>query len=143
MGAAIQGWCVPCKKPCVFSEADTPYQGRLCVSGFSHSLVSYFFEPLLRHHNSDDVETFCYACSPMRDETTLRLQRAAHHWRDISALDDRHALECIRADCIDILVDLAGHTAGNRLLLFTSLLRCRLLGWVIRLPPGLRKSITA
>ena len=58
--------------------------------------------------------------SPMRDETTLRLQRAAHHWRDISALDDRHALECIRADCIDILVDLAGHTAGNRLLLFTA-----------------------
>jgi predicted O-linked N-acetylglucosamine transferase (SPINDLY family) len=83
----------------------------------THS-VSYYFEPLLRHHSSDSVETFCYACSPREDETTTRLQDAAHHWRDISMLDDRQAIERIRADGIDILVDLAGHTAGNRLMLF-------------------------
>ena len=85
----------------------------------THS-VSYFFEPLLQNHDGNDVETFCYACSPLQDETTARLQAVAHHWRDISALDDRQAIELIRKDCIDILVDLAGHTAGNRLMLFTA-----------------------
>ena len=85
----------------------------------THS-VSYFFEPLLRHHDSGCVETFCYACSPRQDETTSRLQNAAHHWRNISALDDRLALQQIRADSIDILVDLAGHTAENRLMLFAA-----------------------
>jgi predicted O-linked N-acetylglucosamine transferase (SPINDLY family) len=103
--------------------ANTVESGRRIRVGYvspdfrTHS-VSYFFEPLLRHHDSNDVETYCYACSPLQDETTARLQAAAHHWRDISALDDRQALERIREDCIDILVDLAGHTAGNRLMLF-------------------------
>ena len=87
---------------------------------FRKHSVSYFFMPLLQHHNAVAVDTWCYAASPIVDETTKHLQRIAGHWRDISGLDDSKAIELIRSDKIDILVDLAGHTAGNRLTIFTA-----------------------
>jgi predicted O-linked N-acetylglucosamine transferase (SPINDLY family) len=49
---------------------------------------------------------------------TLRFQAAATEWRDIRGLNDQRLAEMIRADRIDILFDLAGHTAHNRLLVF-------------------------
>jgi predicted O-linked N-acetylglucosamine transferase (SPINDLY family) len=48
------------------------------------------------------------------------MQESADHWRDISMFDDQRAVEKIRSDAIDILVDLAGHTAGNRLMVFAA-----------------------
>ncbi|MGB5259881.1 MAG: tetratricopeptide repeat protein [Gammaproteobacteria bacterium] len=86
---------------------------------FRKHSVAYFLEPLLAHHDNDTVETFCYACTPQQDDTTKRLQHAASHWHDISRLDDQQAAKQIQADQIDILVDVAGHTAKNRLTLFT------------------------
>ena len=50
-----------------------------------------------------------------RDQTTQRFQGYAGHWRDIAALADEQVAEMVRADQIDILVDLSGHIAGNRL----------------------------
>jgi predicted O-linked N-acetylglucosamine transferase (SPINDLY family) len=83
----------------------------------SHS-VAYFIEPLLAHHDRDAVEVYCYADVPSPDKVTARLQQLAQHWRDIAGLSNTHLAERIRADRIDILVDLAGHTANNRLLAF-------------------------
>ena len=83
----------------------------------THS-VAYFFSTLLLNHDSNEVEVWCYATTLMEDETTTRLQEASHHWRNISKLNDRQAIHQIQQDSIDILVDLAGHTAGNRLPLF-------------------------
>ena len=85
----------------------------------THS-VAYFFEGLLRSHDNKVVETFCYAVVPHRDETTERLQQQASAWRDVSTLDDTALLGQVRADGIDILVDLSGHTAGNRLTVFAA-----------------------
>ena len=83
----------------------------------THS-VSYFLEPLLQAHNRDAVEVHCYSAGQGADATTARLQAHAHVWRDISAMTDAQAAERISADGIDILVDLGGHTAKNRLPLF-------------------------
>src|SRR5207302_503647 len=52
------------------------------------------------------------------DAVTARLKNHAHHWREIAALTDEQAAALIRDDRIDVLVDLAGHTADNRLLIF-------------------------
>ena len=49
---------------------------------------------------------------------TARLQSAATQWRDVAGMSDQRLAEQIRADRIDILFDLAGHTAHNRLLVF-------------------------
>jgi predicted O-linked N-acetylglucosamine transferase (SPINDLY family) len=60
----------------------------------------------------------CYSDRATSDELTLRFQRAAHLWRDVWALTDQQLAEQVRTDQIDVLFDLAGHTASNRLLTF-------------------------
>ena len=63
-------------------------------------------------------ETICYSDRTVKDDLTLRLRAAATHWRDVFGISDQRLAEQIRADRIDILFDLAGHTAHNRLLVF-------------------------
>ena len=81
--------------------------------------VGFFFEPLLKNHNSRAVETFCYYNNTVVDTTTKRLMIACDHWRSIFGTSDQDVIKLIKNDKIDILVDLSGHTAGNRLLVFT------------------------
>ncbi len=83
----------------------------------AHS-VSFFFEPLLNAHNREAVETYCYAEVKRPDEFTRRIRGAAEHWCDTVGLSDEELAQKIRADGIDILVDLAGHSAFTRLLVF-------------------------
>jgi len=83
----------------------------------SHS-VAYFFEPLLKNHNDNLVETFCYYNNGLVDTTTKRLMAASDHWRSIVDLPDLDIFNLIKNDKIDILVDLSGHTGKNRLLVF-------------------------
>ncbi|MFM9969683.1 MAG: tetratricopeptide repeat protein [Burkholderiales bacterium] len=89
------------------------------VSGdFRTHVVSFFIEPLLRAHDKTEFDVYCYSNGKMSDATTERLLALAGHWRDIHLLDDESVAKLIRDDCIDILVDLSGHTFGNRLLVF-------------------------
>lgn len=85
---------------------------------FTHHAVGYFIEPVLAAHDRARVEIFCYASVAAPDRFTERMRGLAEHWRDIAPLNDEAAAALIRADEIDLLVDLAGHTAKNRLLLF-------------------------
>ena len=73
--------------------------------------------PVLRHHDRSKVEVFCYSAVRNPDRVTERLRGLADQWRDISNLTDEAAAELIRSDRIDILVDLAGHWADNRMTL--------------------------
>ncbi|TAN68257.1 MAG: tetratricopeptide repeat protein [Methylobacter sp.] len=89
------------------------------VSGdFRQHSVAYFIEPLLASHDKQNVETFCYYNYHQIDSVTQRLMGYADHWRSIFGISDQDAAQLIRQDAIDILVDLSGHTAFNRLLLF-------------------------
>ena len=80
--------------------------------------VTSFIEPILKLHRRENFETFCYANVQAPDATTERLRRLAGQWRSIYKLDPDHVAELIRQDGIDILVDLAGHTTDNSLLVF-------------------------
>ncbi|WP_431857359.1 tetratricopeptide repeat protein [Azospirillum sp.] len=83
----------------------------------THS-CAYFSEPLIRAHDRAAVEVVCYATSRRRDATTGRFQALADRWRSLVGMDEDAAAQIVRQDGIDILVDLAGHTGDNRLLLF-------------------------
>jgi predicted O-linked N-acetylglucosamine transferase (SPINDLY family) len=83
----------------------------------SHS-VAFFFEAVLAHHDPASVETYCYASVVRPDAMTERLKQRSHHWRNIRGKNDDDVAALIRADAIDILVDLAGHTGDNRLPVF-------------------------
>ncbi len=66
----------------------------------------------------EGCETFCYSDRIVKDDLTHRLQAAVTQWRDVLGMNDQRLAEQIREDRIDILFDLAGHTAHNRLLVF-------------------------
>ena len=83
----------------------------------SHS-VSYFFEVLLKHHNPDAVDVYCYSDVMAPDKVTHRLQSLCPRWTSIVGLSDEKVARKIQKDRVQILVDLAGHSAGNRLPLF-------------------------
>jgi predicted O-linked N-acetylglucosamine transferase (SPINDLY family) len=82
---------------------------------FRDHVVARFFLPLLANHDKSQVEVFAYAQVARPDVVTQMLGSLVDGWRNIVGLSDAQAAELIRADQIDILVDLAGHTAGNRL----------------------------
>jgi protein O-GlcNAc transferase len=85
---------------------------------FCQHSVAFFIEPLLRAHDRQAVEVFCYADVTRPDAVTERLRGYADHWlMTVGRLDDDLA-ERIRKDRIDILVDLAGYTLKNRLGVF-------------------------
>ncbi len=83
----------------------------------SHS-VAHFIAPVLANHDKSQVEVFCYYNHSARDEVTERLGTHADHWIACAGMTDDQLAARIRADAIDILVDLAGHTGANRLLVF-------------------------
>ncbi len=87
---------------------------------FREHSVAYFIENLLATHDKEQVEVFCYADMIKPDATTDRLRKLVPHWRDITGRADREVAQLVREDQIDILVDLAGHTGGNRLLAFAT-----------------------
>ena len=76
--------------------------------------VAFFLQPLLSHHDRNSVQTYCYSNNDRADGMTAELRRLAGHWREIHQFDDARVTELVQADGIDILVDLAGHTAGCR-----------------------------
>lgn len=85
---------------------------------FRSHAVARFIEPILAHHDKSRFEIFCYANAAHPDQTTERLKGLSEKWRDICGLSDEKAAGMITGDGIDILIDLAGHTSGNRLPLF-------------------------
>ena len=87
---------------------------------FRRHSVSFFFEPLIKNHNKKLVETFCYYNNKINDETTKRLKYYCKNWRSINDKTNDEVIQLIQDDGIDILVDLCGHMAGNRLLVFAS-----------------------
>ncbi|MEA2708106.1 MAG: hypothetical protein QOF78_707, partial [Phycisphaerales bacterium] len=81
--------------------------------------VGFFIEPLIAAHRREQVEVFCYSDACNCDALTRRLESVvAAGWRDIAGVEDVRVAEIIRQDRIDILIDLAGHTARNRMLVF-------------------------
>ena len=80
--------------------------------------VACFIEPVLASHDHSVFEIFCYSDVVCPDAVTDRLKGLTDCWRDIAGMSDDQVANLVRKDGIDILVDLAGHTAYNRMLMF-------------------------
>lgn len=105
--------------PRVLAAARTEPARRLRIGYLSadfreHSVAS-FFEPLLAARDPRTVHAVCYAAVPRPDGTTARLRTLADGWRDVTGLGDEALAGLIRADSIDALIDLGGHTGDSRL----------------------------
>ncbi|MBI4190855.1 MAG: tetratricopeptide repeat protein [Betaproteobacteria bacterium] len=91
--------------------------GYVSADFFQHA-ASYFIEPVLSGHDGRGFDVICYAGVKRPDEITDRLRQSVGTWRDVLGLDDERLAELIFDDAVDILVDLSGHTAGNRMPVF-------------------------
>jgi predicted O-linked N-acetylglucosamine transferase (SPINDLY family) len=85
-------------------------------SDFHDHATAHLMAGMFEQHDRARIETFAYA-SDGDDGSAMRrrLHAAFGNWRDIRLLDDRRAAELMSADALDVLVDLKGHTDGNRL----------------------------
>lgn len=80
--------------------------------------VGLFLEGVLNHIDLAKWELFAYPTNGVQDDLTARLKNRFEHWTQLRGMSDKVAAEKIRADEIDILIDLAGHSADNRLGVF-------------------------
>jgi predicted O-linked N-acetylglucosamine transferase (SPINDLY family) len=85
---------------------------------FRSSVVGHYMQPILEHHERAAFEAHCYAIGPLRDAVTERIASLADGFHDVHRLSDNAIANRIRADGIDVLVDLCGHGPGNRILVF-------------------------
>ncbi|CAN0068996.1 unnamed protein product, partial [Phaeothamnion confervicola] len=80
--------------------------------------VGRFLLPLLAHHDHENFEIIAYSSVAKPDAFTKRLRAEVDVWHDITALNDLEAVEKIRQDGVDILIDLTMHMSHNRMPLF-------------------------
>ena len=85
---------------------------------FREHAASNFVEPILAAHDRDTFDIYCYSGTQQTDAVTARLQALAARWRELRWQGDEAVAALVREDAIDILVDLSGHTNGNRLGVF-------------------------
>eukprot|EP01116_Phalansterium_solitarium_P024991 TRINITY_DN934_c0_g1_i3.p1 TRINITY_DN934_c0_g1~~TRINITY_DN934_c0_g1_i3.p1 ORF type:complete len:851 (+),score=284.32 TRINITY_DN934_c0_g1_i3:195-2747(+) len=88
--------------------------GYMSSDFFTHS-VSYFVHAPIQFHRPDNCYVICYSHVLKPDAKTHLLRSLANEWRDVHGLSAAEIARQIRADRIDVLVELAGHTAGNLL----------------------------
>jgi len=97
--------------------------GRKLVVGyvgaeFKRCSAAYTYRSVLENHDKTRFEVICYSATTKTDEVTESFKQAADHWREIGQWPDDQLEACVRRDKIDILVDLFGHSADNRLRVF-------------------------
>jgi protein O-GlcNAc transferase len=114
----------------VVSETATPYTDwnfssetkRLRVGIVSGDLrqhpVGYFLKNVLKHLDSNQIELFAYTPDGRTDETTLELKPYFSEWKSLAGHHDAMAAKIIHEDCLHVLLDLSGHTSGNKLPIF-------------------------
>lgn len=90
------------------------------VSGdFYNHAVANFIEPVLEHLvGHPKLSLHAYYNNTIEDDVTQRLRQKFAHWNSVVRLSDEMLAKKVQEDCIDILIDLSGHTAHNRLLTF-------------------------
>jgi predicted O-linked N-acetylglucosamine transferase (SPINDLY family)/predicted SAM-dependent methyltransferase len=109
-------------QPVAAPEPDRNWPRKLRIgyvsADFRSHVVSSSMLPAFARHDRGRFEIYGYHTYPESDEVTSALRGMTDNWLDCADHSDADLAAQIRADRIDILVDLAGHTAHNRLTMF-------------------------
>jgi predicted O-linked N-acetylglucosamine transferase (SPINDLY family) len=103
-------------------DNDRDPSGRIVLgyvsADFRRHSAAFSFRPVLENHDKTRFEVICYSGSSTEDGVTDSFREVADRWRSTLQWSDDQLVDCIRADKVDILIDLSGHTDGNRLRAF-------------------------
>jgi protein O-GlcNAc transferase len=97
---------------------DAPLRVGFVSADLNRHPVGYFLVGTLRHWNAASMTAIAYSNHRKHDDITAELKTHFSEWRDIADLDDGAVVGLVAADRIDVLVDLSGYTAHNRLPVF-------------------------
>jgi predicted O-linked N-acetylglucosamine transferase (SPINDLY family) len=100
------------------ADPDRPIRVGYVSGDFYYHSAATGIAPVILSHDPAQIEVYCYASNRISDAQTARFKQGAPNWRDVAAFTDEAVAAQIRADGIDILVDLGGHSASGRLLVF-------------------------
>ncbi len=114
----------------IATQRDRPLRIGFVSSDFCGHPVGRFCLPVLQGLNRDRFTVFAYSATPAQDSMTERLRASVDGWREIRGLDAAAAAAQTRADAIDVLIDLSGHTGQRRLDLFALRPAATQLGWL-------------
>ncbi|MEA2101819.1 MAG: tetratricopeptide repeat protein, partial [Thermodesulfobacteriota bacterium] len=118
--AAIYALCI--NSPEYSFKNDRDPEKRLKIGYISPDFkthpVAHFIEPVIASHNRTAFEVYCYSDAADTDHVTKEIRHLCDRWKDTCCMDDDKVSSIIRSEGIDILVDLAGHTANNRMGVF-------------------------
>ena len=106
-------------RPLVVADRDPRRKLRVgyVTADFRQHSIAFFMLPVLAHHNHENVDIHVFSSGGV-DDITLSMRKLVPHWHNVNELDHPDLLEYIRAQRIDVLVDLSGHTLGDRLAVF-------------------------
>jgi len=120
-------------------DPERPLRVGYVSADFRAHSVAHFIEPVLERHDRQKIVAHCYYSGRITDHVTERLRSIVPHWLDCGELSDEELADRIRSDRVDILVDLSGHTSGNRLSVFARKPAPVQLSWIgYPYPTGLR-----
>ena len=125
---AREQWWANVGKPLADASQDKQYANsrdpakRLVIgyvsADFRQHSAAFAFRPILCNHDKREFEVICYSNNLLEDEFTQSFKRAADRWRDAFRMNDDELARQVYSDGVDILVDLSGHSDGNRLKAF-------------------------
>lgn len=108
--------------PRLVREGEGPAASPLRVGLVSGDLrnhpVGYFLESIVARLSPSRIELIAYPTSYREDALSARIKPCFKVWRPLAGLSDEAAAKAIRDDGVHVLIDLAGHTAHNRLPVF-------------------------
>lgn len=102
------------ERPSMPPLAGRPLRVGYVSADFCQHTVGLFVKDVLAAHDRSRVSVFTYSAGQVDDWVTATVRQTSA-WRDIRNLDDAAVAALVREDCIDVLVDLSGHTADSRL----------------------------
>ena len=113
-----QRFADPLYREPVFGNTPEPLRrlrvGYVSADYFQHAAAN-FIHAFLERHDAEQCEVFCYVNVPIPAGCAGMY---GHRWREVQGLDDAQLAALVGQDAIDVLVDLSGHSRGNRLLAF-------------------------
>ncbi len=114
----LHGAKIPRRSHSNRKDPDRPLRIGYISPDFRSHPVAQFIEPVLAYHDASQFQTYLYADVAVPDLVSQQLQELSHAWVNTRWLDHDQVADRVQADEIDILVDLAGHTALGRLPVF-------------------------
>lgn len=96
-------------------DPDRPLRIGFVSAELCRHAVSDWLLAIFRALDRSRFKITCYSTNARNDGLTARFKELADDWRLVVGMDDRRLAEQVRADEIDILIDISGHTALNRL----------------------------